>query len=147
MYERVPQELKELPQWVCWRLADDPDKPERKKKRPIGPRAGGPARSNDPATWTSYDDALDGRERFRADGIGIMFANGIFGIDLDHCIDREGQLLPFAREIVETVQSYTELSPSGTGLHILCAGRLPEGRRRKGSVEMYSEGRFFTVTG
>ena len=147
MYERVPQELKELPQWVCWRLADDPDKPERKKKLPIDPRTGGPARSNDPATWTSYDDALDGRERFRADGIGIMFANGIFGIDLDHCIDREGQLLPFAREIVETVQSYTELSPSGTGLHILCAGRLPEGRRRKGSVEMYSEGRFFTVTG
>lgn len=146
MYEKVPQELKELPQWVCWRLADDPGK-DRKKKLPIDPRTGDPARSNDPATWASYEDAVAGKERFRADGIGIMFAHGIFGIDLDRCIDQEGQLLPFAREIVETVQSYTELSPSGTGLHILCAGRLPEGRRRKGSVEMYSEGRFFTVTG
>jgi putative DNA primase/helicase len=146
MYEKVPQELKELPQWVCWRLADDPGK-DRKKKLPIDPRTGDPARSNDPATWASYEDAVAGKERFRADGIGIMFAGGIFGIDLDRCIDQEGQLLPFAREIVETVQSYTELSPSGTGLHILCAGRLPEGRRRKGSVEMYSEGRFFTVTG
>lgn len=147
MYERVPQELKELPQWVCWRLVDDLEKPGKKKKIPIDPRTGDPARSNDPATWASYEDAVAGKERFRADGIGIMFANGIFGIDLDHCIDKEGQLLPYAREIVETVQSYTELSPSGTGLHILCAGRLPEGRRRKGSVEMYSEGRFFTVTG
>lgn len=146
MYERVPQELKELPQWVCWRLVDDLGK-DRKKKVPVDPHTGGAAKSNDPATWASYEDAVAGKERFRADGIGIMFANGIFGIDLDHCIDKEGQLLPYAREIVETVQSYTELSPSGTGLHILCAGRLPEGRRRKGSVEMYSEGRFFTVTG
>ncbi len=146
MYERVPQELKELPQWVCWRLVDDPGK-DRKKKVPVDPHTGGAAKSNDPATWASYEDAVAGKECFRADGIGIMFANGIFGIDLDHCINQEGQLLPFAQEIVETVQSYTELSPSGTGLHILCAGQLPEGRRRKGSVEMYSEGRFFTVTG
>lgn len=146
MYERVPQELKDLPQWVCWQLVDDPGK-DRKKKVPVDPRTGGPARSNDPATWASYEDALEGKDRFRTDGIGIMFANGIFGIDLDHCIDEQGQLLPFAQEIVDAVQSYAELSPSGTGLHILCAGQLPEGRRRRGSVEMYSEGRFFTVTG
>ena len=147
MYERVPRELKELPQWVCWRLVEDPDRPGKKKKIPIDPRTGGPARSNDPATWAAYEDAVEGQDRFRADGIGIMFANGIFGIDLDHCLDEGGQLLPFAREILDTVQSYAELSPSGTGIHILCAGQLPEGRRRRGNVEMYSEGRFFTVTG
>ena len=147
MYKRVPRELKELPQWVCWRLVEDPDRPGKKKKIPIDPRTGGPARSNDPATWAAYEDAVEGQDRFRADGIGIMFANGIFGIDLDHCLDEGGQLLPFAREILDTVQSYAELSPSGTGIHILCAGQLPEGRRRRGNVEMYSEGRFFTVTG
>ncbi len=147
MYERVPRELKELPQWVCWRLVEDPDRPGKKKKIPIDPRTGGPARSNDPATWAAYEDAVEGQDRFRADGIGIMFANGIFGIDLDHCLDEGGQLLPFAREILDTVQSYAELSPSGTGIHILCAGQLSGGRRRRGNVEMYSEGRFFTVTG
>ena len=146
MYERVPQALKELPQWVCWRLVEDPGK-DRKKKIPVDPRTGDPARSNDPATWASYEEAVEGQQRFRADGIGIMFAGGIFGIDLDHCIDSGGQLLPFAQEILDTVQSYSELSPSGTGIHILCAGKLPEGRRRRGNVEMYSEGRFFTVTG
>lgn len=146
MYERVPQELKELPQWVCWRLVEDPGK-DRKKKIPVDPRTGGPAKSNDPATWASYEDAVEGKDRFRTDGIGIMFGGGIFGIDLDHCIDERGQMLPFAQEILDTVRSYSELSPSGTGIHILCAGRLPEGRRRRGNVEMYSEGRFFTVTG
>ena len=122
MYKRVPRELKELPQWVCWRLVEDPDRPGKKKKIPIDPGTGGPARSNDPATWAAYEDAVEGQDRFRADGIGIMFANGIFGIDLDHCLDEGGQLLPFAREILDTVQSYAELSPSGTGIHILCAG-------------------------
>ena len=78
-----------------------------------------------------------------------MFSgDGIFGIDIDHCYDPETQELdPAAAEIIETVQSYTELSPSGTGIHILCKGALPEGRKRRGAVEMYSTLRYFTVTG
>lgn len=146
MYEKVPQALKDLPQWVCWRLVDDPGK-DRKRKVPVDPTTGGAAKSNDPATWSSFDEAVEARTRYRCDGIGIMFANGIFGIDLDHCFDDAGQLVSYAQEILDTVQSYSEISPSGTGIHILCAGELPEGRRRRGNVEMYSSGRFFTVTG
>lgn len=110
---------------------------------------GQPAKSNDPTTWCDFDTACRGKERFGLDGIGFMFSgDGIFGIDIDHCYDPETQELdPAAAEIIETVQSYTELSPSGTGIHILCKGALPEGRKRRGAVEMYSTLRYFTVTG
>lgn len=72
-----------------------------------------------------------------------MFSPPYFGIDLDHCLDN----LDFVDEFVETLQSYTEISRSGTGIHIICKGKLPDGSRRKGGVEMYSEGRYFICTG
>ena len=122
---------------------------DHKRKVPINAMDGQPAKSNDPTTWCDFDTACRGKERFGLDGIGFMFSgDGIFGIDIDHCYDPETQELdPAAAEIIETVQSYTELSPSGTGIHILCKGALPEGRKRRGAVEMYSTLRYFTVTG
>ena len=72
-----------------------------------------------------------------------MFTPPYFGIDLDHCLND----LDFVDEFVETLQSYTEISRSGDGIHIICEGKLPEGNRRKNNVEMYSEGRYFIVTG
>lgn len=125
-----------------------PKRPDKPKKVPVDPMTGERGQSNNRATWSDFDTAVRAVERYRLDGIGLMFADGVFGIDIDHCIDPgTGELSPQAAEIVDTVQSYTELSPSGTGLHILCLGRLPEGRRRRGNVEMYQAGRFFTVTG
>ena len=120
-----------------------------KRKVPINAMDGQPAKSNDPVTWCDFDTACLGKERFGLDGIGFMFSgDGIFGIDIDHCYDPETRELdPAAAEIIETVQSYTELSPSGTGIHILCKGALPKGRKRRGAVEMYSTLRYFTVTG
>ena len=122
---------------------------DHKRKVPINAMDGQPAKSNDPTTWCDFDTACLGKERFGLDGIGFMFSgDGIFGIDIDHCYDPETRELdPAAAEIIETVQSYTELSPSGTGIHILCKGALPEGRKRRGAVEMYSTLRYFTVTG
>ncbi len=122
---------------------------DHKRKVPINAMDGQPAKSNDPVTWCDFDTACLGKERFGLDGIGFMFSgDGIFGIDIDHCYDPETRELdPAAAEIIETVQSYTELSPSGTGIHILCKGALPEGRKRRGAVEMYSTLRYFTVTG
>lgn len=148
MYEKIPLELKQLPHWVGWKYMQRPGE-EHKRKVPINAMDGQPAKSNDPTTWCDFDTACLGKERFGLDGIGFMFSgDGIFGIDIDHCYDPETQELdPAAAEIIETVQSYTELSPSGTGIHILCKGALPEGRKRRGAVEMYSTLRYFTVTG
>lgn len=145
MYELIPQELKNQHQWVCFKLVP---RGERMDKLPVDAKTGAMAKSNDPSTWCSFEEAVDAVKRLDASGIGIMFADGLCGVDLDHCLDG-GEPNPQAREFVETLQSYTEVSPSGTGLHILCLGKLPpaaEGRRRD-AVEMYDATRFFTVTG
>ena len=132
--ENIPEELKALKQWVCWAGAD---------KIPKNPHTGGNAKSNDDTTWSDFDTAVTACQNFHFDGLGFMFANGYFGVDLDHCLDR----VDFCDEFVETLGSYAEISKSGSGLHIICKGKLPSGARRKGGVEMYSSGRYFICTG
>ena len=132
--ENIPAELKGVPQWVCWVGAD---------KIPKNPHTGGNAKSNDSSTWASFSEAVSACEKYHFDGIGFMFANGYFGVDLDHCVDN----VDFCDEFVETLQSYAEYSKSGSGIHIICKGVLPSGARRKGNVEMYSSGRYFICTG
>lgn len=132
--ENIPQELKGLRQWVCW-VGND--------KIPKDPHTGGNAKSNDPSTWATFQETVDACATFCFDGLGFMFGNGYFGVDLDHCLEDTD----FCDEFVETLQSYAEISKSGTGLHIICKGQLPSGPKRKGRVEMYSEARYFICTG
>lgn len=132
--ENIPEELKRLNQWVCWVGSD---------KVPKNPHTGRNAKSNDPTTWGGFTQACEACEEFRFDGIGFMFDNGYFGVDLDHCADD----LDFCDEFVDTLKSYAEFSKSGSGIHIICKGKLPEGARRRGNVEMYSAGRYFICTG
>lgn len=132
--ENIPEELKKLDQWVCWVGSD---------KIPKNPHNGGYAKSNDPTTWASFEVACAACDKYHFDGLGFMFANGYFGVDLDHCIDK----VDFCDEFVETLQSYAEISKSKSGIHIICKGSLPNGARRKGGIEMYSSGRYFICTG
>src|SRR5262249_28117722 len=145
------RELQAHPQWVCWRREERRGK---LTKVPYNPQTGEPARSNDPATWASYAQALFCWQQHPPtyDGIGYMFKGDITGIDLDHCIDEQGQIEPWAQEIIARLASYTERSPSGKGLHIYVRGRLPgKGIRRpvrrdahpqqqEAAIEMYSRG-------
>lgn len=149
MYEAIPQELKILPNWICWQAV--PDELRGKiKKVPINPRTGNGAMSNNPDTWTDFNTALSVSGQYS--GIGFMFGNcEYFGVDIDGVSDelnayREGEE-NIISEFINTLQSYTELSQSGNGIHIICKGRLPKGGRRKGNVEMYEDGRFFVMTG
>lgn len=132
--ENIPEELKKVNQWVCW---------QGEAKIPKNPANGQNAKSNDKKTWGTFAQAVKACDTFGFDGLGFMFAPPYFGIDLDHCLDNTD----FVDEFVETLQSYTEISRSGNGIHIICKGKLPEGSRRKGGVEMYSEGRYFICTG
>lgn len=141
----VPEALKARTAWVCWRYEERDGKPT---KVPYNARTGKRAKSNDPNTWATFADAVAAAPRY--DGVGIMFAEGLCGVDLDHCRDpKTGELEPWAAEVVAELDSYTEASPSGTGVHVLVFGDLPPGRRRKGQVEVYGPGspRYFTVTG
>lgn len=152
MYESIPQELKNLPNWICWKAVPQPrpDDPEHIGKIPINPRTGGKAQSNNPDTWTDFDTALKASEQHS--GIGFMFGNSpFFGVDIDGIEPDIREFLDggngIVSEFIHALRSYAELSPSGKGIHILCRGELPQGARRRGNVEMYDSGRFFTVTG
>jgi putative DNA primase/helicase len=138
-YEKIPQELKNLKQWVCWKkILTDKGKTT---KIPINPYTGRNAMSNTPATWSSFDEAVNAVKTYRLDGIGFMFTSGYFGVDLDNCTEELKQ------EFMTELNSYTEISQSGKGIHIICRGKLPEGPRRKAGIEMYETQRFFVMTG
>ena len=132
--ENIPEELKKVKQWVCWVGSD---------KIPKNAKTGGNAMSNNQDTWSTFEEAVKGCEKYHFDGLGFMFAPPYFGVDLDHCLDK----VDFCDEFVETLQSYAEISRSGSGLHIICKGTLPKGSRRRGGVEMYQNGRYFICTG
>ncbi len=142
----IPIELREKQQWVCWVFEDREGKPAKVPKNPNGTGNAMPNQSN---TWSTFSKAIKKVESRNYSGIGFMFnGNGILGVDLDKCRDPEtGSLNEVAKDIISILDSYTEISQSGTGIHIICTGKLPEGKRRKGSVEMYESGRFFIVTG
>jgi primase-polymerase (primpol)-like protein len=84
-----------------------------------------------------------------ADGVGVVLVgDGLSGVDLDHCVDPEtGRVTDWALAIVDEIDTYTERSPSGTGLRILAHGSLPPGGRKRGDVEMYDTLRFLSITG
>ena len=140
MLEQFPQPLKEARRWVCF----DAD------KNPINPATGQFAKSNDPATWGTLAQAKTAVSRFGLRGVGVLLGDGLCGIDIDHCRDPDtGTLSELAAQIIARMDSYTEASPSGTGVHILFTGQKPAGACRKSSIglEMYDSGRYFTVTG
>lgn len=146
----IPTELKALRQWVCWQAVPDPARPDHPRKTPVNPLTGGGAMSNNPDTWADYDTAV--RESKKYTGIGFMFANGYFGVDIDNVEDaiedyKNGSTDNIVAEFIGTLRSYAEYSQSGRGIHIICRGKLPPGGRRKGNVEMYDSGRFFVMTG
>ena len=81
------------------------------------------------------------------DGIGLQLGPPCVGIDLDKCRNAESGVIElWAKEIIEKLNSYTEISPSGTGIHIWVKGAIPKTGRRKGRIEIYDSGRdYFTV--
>ena len=145
-------ELADIRQWVTWKRVPDPKNPEKPKKIPRTPGDGHSAADEaNRRTWSTYSEVHRGvMTRRRLAGVGFVFTteDDYVGVDLDKCGDRAtGQLEPWAQAIVERLESYTEWSPSGTGVHILCRGVLPPGGRKRNRVEMYDCNRYFTVTG
>lgn len=127
----IPEELKQLPQWIIWEDIGG-------RKVPSHPVNRGP--------WMRWMDIPVGKR------VGFIFTLGdpYVGIDLDDCIDRDGTsfaIKPWALAILKEADSYAEFSPSGNGIHIICRGpNLPQGTRKNG-IEVYSHGRYFTMTG
>jgi len=149
IYEQVPEELKELIHWCGFKLKDRNGK---LTKIPINANDGSLAKSNDESTWSSFDTALRAINEFNCDGIGFFFKAPYFGIDIDDVRPQIDEYLQndesenIVAEFIELMESYSEISPSGNGIHIIAKGELPKGGSRKGNVEMYGSGRFFTIS-
>lgn len=154
--EKIPAELKNLPQFVCWHYVDRNGK---RTKPPVDAKSNGkllPAKSNDPATWASFDVAVATAQRLNLAGIGLALSetDGLTGLDLDHVFDPEtGELDPLATEVLARFAgTYTEVSPSGNGLRIWCYGKPMRSGKCVGKIkwlEVYSHpsSRYLTITG
>ena len=148
MYTRIPYELKELKNWCVFRI--EKTDTGRYTKRPYQ-IDGTLAKSNDPSTWYSFDEVNRVSNQF--DGIGFFFTPPYVGIDIDDVQEQveayqaDDEVDNLVSEFIESLQSYAEVSPSGTGVHIIMKGQLPAKGRRRGNVEIYDKGRFFTMTG
>lgn len=143
----IPDELKQHKNWCVWKFENRNGK---RTKIPFNAETGEFAKSNDKRTWSSYETAVNAEG---VDGIGFFFEPPYLGIDIDDIDDdlhrfKQGDKLDnIVSEFNEAFKSYTEVSPSGNGLHIIVKGKIPGSRRRKGNIEMYDSGRFFTMTG
>lgn len=152
-YDNIPEELRQLKQWVC--VSAD-------SKVPMQAFSNLPASSVNPATWSTFEEALLSVRVGCHDYIGFVFAdNGIVGIDLDDALhpvevhfigEADAQQVPtsslLAAEILDKCHSYAEVSKSGTGLHIFVKGDIPfKGKNNLKGVEIYKTGRFFIMTG
>ena len=150
LIENIPEQLTERPQWVCWRVVEREGK--KPTKVPYTPGTERRASSTDLMSWRTYWEALDAYEAGEPpyDGIGFCFcsADPFVAVDLDDCRNPEtGGIAPWAQKIADSfTEAYVEVSPSGTGIHIIACGVLKEGVKTK-NVEMYGQDRFFTISG
>ena len=152
-YGKIPGQLRVYPHWVCGR-AD---------KSPVNPRSGGNALANVPDTWGTFAEALAYLETHKDNGIKTigfeMGGKGPFtGIDMDYCRNPETEEIePWAMEIITALDSYTEVSPSGTGIRVFTNGgddfsqlnrkKGGLGASAKGVIEIANSGKYFSTTG
>ncbi|MFK4316007.1 MULTISPECIES: phage/plasmid primase, P4 family [unclassified Bacillus (in: firmicutes)] len=148
-FNNIPIELKNTPNWVLWRA----EVRNGKSTKVPYQLNGSMAQSNNRNTWANFEEVLEVYQQGRYNGIGFMFSKDdpFIGIDIDHCV-QEGKFTDLAEDIMNTVPSYTEYSPSGDGIHIITKGKLPlrgPGTGKKNpalGLEIYRHGRYFTFT-
>jgi putative DNA primase/helicase len=147
LVENTPEGMRQYRHWLVWKLELRDDRPT---KVPYIAGGVGRASSTDSRTWRTFEEAVKALKTGHYDGIGFVFCSGdeFVGIDLDNCRNPEtGEIEEWAREIINSVAyKYVEVSPSGTGVHIITRGKLREGRK-KGNIEIYGQEKFFTFTG
>ncbi len=143
-FAAIPQELRSLNQWCLWKFEDvGAAKPTKVPYQPNGQLAN----VNSPSTWSTFVEVFNCYMAGRYDGIGFIFSDTdpYSFIDLD---DAEGDSAIIERhlKVFHEFDSYSEISPSGKGLHIIVKGKIAAGRRRS-KIEIYSSQRYATMTG
>ncbi len=144
----ILREIAGYPNFVVWQYKEENG---QRKKPPVNPNTLHPASPTDRTTWGTLKTALSAVATSKYQGIGFMLSHSPFsGIDLDHCIE-SGRLQPWAQEIINELDTYTEYSPSwnratGTGgVHLLVEGK-PPASKKAGNIEVYGEKHYLTIT-
>jgi hypothetical protein len=141
----IPQELKDMRIWLLWKL-ETRDGKSTKVPYQVNGRCASSTKSN---TWTSFSEAL---RVFNANptvysGIGFAIVPPYTGVDFDKCRDPEtGAVTKLATDAIAALHSYTEISQSGRGSHVIVKGSLPLGCKTE-EIEVYPGRRYFTATG
>lgn len=144
--DTIPEEIRRSTRAVAWNYEIRDGHSTKVPYQTAAPRRR--AGVDDAETWGPFASAISIVEEGQADGVGFVLGDGYAGVDIDQCRDPEtGHNHEAALAIIRALDSYSEVSPSGTGIKIFMRGALPQGRRRKGHVEMYDSARYFTVTG
>ena len=172
-HHNVPQELVILNQWVNWRFDfrdGSKNRPGKWTKVLFQPRkifneekkrrAFKAAKSDDPKTWGEFSETYNFQLGSRGflDGVGFVFStdDSYCGVDFDNCLNDDKTAKEWARPYIDRLSgAYWDISPSGRGLKGFVRAKLPGTGTRKagfgpdkdGAIEIYCEGRFFTVTG
>lgn len=154
-YKPIPEELKAKAKWLVY--GGD----QSELKRPYNPVTRRAASTTDPKTWASFEACYEAVKGGTYRGLGFVFTDDYIVIDLDNVIDRNGYILPEAADIIEAVDSYTEVSQSGRGFHIIArkSGLILEKKRgllrdchfsgtgKKPEIEIYAKERYIILTG
>ena len=139
----IPDEMTARSNWCVWRLEQIGG---RVTKIPYNPRTGLKAKSNDFVTWCKFADAAGAVRRGGYKGVGFMLSDSPYVcVDLDDCLDG-GERETWARDIVQRLGGYVEVSQSGKGLHIFGRATVERGRRND-RIEIYPDKRFIAMTG
>lgn len=144
-FDRIPAEIRKVPHWVLWKF-DWVEETKQWAKVPYSAH-GGRAKSNEPATWASFDRA---RFAFNANehaGVGFVFSDKdeFCGIDFDNCVEG-GHATTEAAKWIERLDSYTEVSATGTGVHVIARAKCSKGLKRN-AIEVYDRLRYFAFSG
>ncbi len=149
--EQIPLSLRSTPQWVAWRYINRDGK---QTKAPVSPHDGSLADSTSGKTWGTFYEAVEACQGDTSlAGVGFVFTadDPYCGVDLDNSIDADGNIKPWALDLLAKMDSYAEVSPSNRGLKVFIKANKPGKRCRKayhdGGIEIYDRDRFFTVTG
>ena len=129
--DSIPEEMKTLKNWVIWKYENRKNSKGEIKKTKVPYQVNGKkAKSTNPDTWDSFENVIKTLDRFpdKFDGVGFVFSqdSGIMGLDFDHVKDHEtGEWDPEALKEIKSLNSYTEISPSGEGVHVIVKGMVP----------------------
>jgi len=151
--KQFPAELRALPQWCVATLLPTPE--GKDDKRPYDPKTGKPASVTDKTTWGTFDEALVARDAWRSSSapraqMGFVFSRDdpYAVIDLDTYKAKDDKIKSLHGEIKRHAATYTELSQSGLGTHIIGRGWVAEGAHNEANaLEIYSHARFMICTG